>query len=98
MVVTPLTLFPKGSFSYLPFGLIKIMIDGKTLSSVLAKMGKDSEVAKDAKVEVQMPDGKMYGIAEIGLMENLYLNTIKTHTIVLKLEQEPNPKSRSDRL
>ena len=45
-----------------------------------------------------MPDGKMYGIAEIGLMENLYLNTIKTHTIVLKLEQEPNPKSRSDRL
>jgi hypothetical protein len=47
------------------------MINGQTLASVLDKLITKSEVAKNARIQVQMPNGDLHDIAEIKLMENI---------------------------
>jgi hypothetical protein len=49
------------------------MINGQTLASVLDKLITKSEVAKNARIQVQMPNGDLHDIAEIKLMENMLI-------------------------
>ena len=46
------------------------MIKGKTLRHTLDKFLKNSEVAKEARVQVCLPNGEFYDITGIQLMEN----------------------------
>jgi hypothetical protein len=70
------------------------MINGKTLTLVLDKFMK-GEVAQNARVQVQMPNGDLHDIIEIKLMENmLFNNKFETHRIVLKTEEQRHLMSK----
>jgi len=70
------------------------MINGKTLTLVLDKIMK-GEVAQNARVQVQMPNGDLHDIIEIKLMENMLLNNkFETHRIVLKTEEQRHLMSK----
>jgi hypothetical protein len=70
------------------------MINGKTLTLVLDKFMK-GEVAQNARVQVQMPNGDLHDIIEIKLMENMLLNNkFETHRIVLKTEEQRHLMSK----
>ena len=49
------------------------MINGKTLATVLDKLLTKSEVAQNARIQVQMPNGDLHDITEIKLMEKYIL-------------------------
>ena len=70
------------------------MIHGKTLLSVLEKFIKKSEVAGNARIQVQMPNGDLHDITEIRLMENMLIGKTETHRIVLKTEKEKHKMSK----
>ena len=70
------------------------MIHGKTLLSVLEKFIKKSEVAANARIQVQMPNGDLHDISEIRLMENMLIGKTETHRIVLKTEKEKHKMSK----
>jgi len=70
------------------------MIHGKTLLSVLEKFIKKSEVAGNARIQVQMPNGDLHDITEIRLMENMLIGKTETHRIVLKTEKERHKMSK----
>jgi len=69
------------------------MIDGKTLQTILAKF-LESEVAKFARVQVQMPNGDLHDISQIKLMENMIVGGHETHRIVLKTEKQKHMMSK----
>jgi hypothetical protein len=70
------------------------MINGKTLTLVLDKFMK-GEIAQNARVQVQMPNGDLHDIIEIKLMENMLLNNkFETHRIVLKTEEQRHLMSK----
>jgi hypothetical protein len=61
------------------------MVDGKLLAKVVDYFMK-SEIAKNARVQVQMPNGELRDIATIKLMENKLVGLYETHRIVLVTE------------
>jgi hypothetical protein len=70
------------------------MINGKTLLQVLERFIKKSEVAGNARIQVQMPNGDLHDISEIRLMENMLIGKTETHRIVLKTEKEKHKMSK----
>ena len=70
------------------------MIHGKTLLDVLQRFTKNSEVAQNARIQVQMPNGDLHDITEIRLMENMLIGKTETHRIVLKTEKEKHKMSK----
>ena len=70
------------------------MIHGKTLLDVLQRFTKNSEVAQNARIQVQMPNGDLHDITEIRLMENMVIGQTETHRIVLKTEKERHKMSK----
>ena len=70
------------------------MIHGKTLLTVLEKFINKSEVAGNARIQVQMPNGDLHDITEIKLMENMLIGKTETHRIVLKTEVERHKMSK----
>ena len=70
------------------------MIHGKTLLTVLERFIKKSEVAGNARIQVQMPNGDLHYITEIKLMENILIGNTETHRIVLKTEKEKHKMSK----
>ncbi|NBW57797.1 hypothetical protein EBR43_08440 [bacterium] len=70
------------------------MIHGKTLLTVLEKFINKSEVAANARIQVQMPNGDLHDISEIKLMENMLIGNTETHRIVLKTEKEKHKMSK----
>jgi hypothetical protein len=70
------------------------MINGKTFALVLDKFMK-SEIAQNARIQVQMPNGDLHDITEINLMENMLIgNRFETHRIVLKTETQKHLMSK----
>jgi len=61
------------------------MVDGKLLARIVDYFMK-SEIAKNARVQVQMPNGELRDIATIKLMENKLIGLYETHRIVLVTE------------
>lgn len=70
------------------------MINSKTLAMVLDKLLKKSEVAQNARIQVQMPNGDLHDITEIKLMENMLLGLYETHRIVLVTEPQKHKMSK----
>jgi hypothetical protein len=70
------------------------MINGKTLATVLDKLLIKSEVAQNARIQVQMPNGDLHDITEIKLMENMLLGLYETHRIVLVTEPQKHKMSK----
>ena len=63
------------------------MISGKLLRQTLDKFMK-GEVAQNARVQVCLPNGEMYDITGIQLMENKLLGVRETHRLVITIEPE----------
>ena len=70
------------------------MINGKTLATVLDKFLTKSEVAHNARIQVQMPNGDLHDITEIKLMENMLIASSETHRIVLVTEPQKHKMSK----
>ena len=62
-------------------------MNGKLLRQTLDKFMK-SPVAQEARVQVVLPNGELYDITGVQLMENKLLGVRETHRIVITLEPE----------
>jgi hypothetical protein len=63
------------------------MFTGKLLRQVLDKFLK-AEVAKNARVQVVLPNGEFYDITGIDLMENKLIGIRESHRLILKINKE----------
>ena len=61
-------------------------ITGKILDHVLKKFMK-AEVAKSARVQVELPNGEIYDMTDILLLENRILGDSETHRLVFRCEK-----------
>ena len=62
------------------------MIDGKTFRQGLDKF-MQSEVTKNARVQIQLPNGEFYDIVGIKLLENKIIGSKETHRLVLSCQK-----------
>ena len=62
------------------------MIDGKTFRQGLDKFLK-AEVTKNARVQIQLPNGEFYDIVGIKLLENKIIGSKDTHRLVLSCQK-----------
>ena len=62
------------------------MIDGKTFRQGLDKFFK-SPTCQGARVQIELPNGDMYDLTAMMLLENRVLGTRETHRLVLKAEK-----------
>jgi hypothetical protein len=63
-------------------------ITGKILNHVLKKFMK-AEVAQNARVQVELPNGDMYDMTDILLLENAILGNNETHRLVFRCRKSP---------
>ena len=61
-------------------------ITGKILDHILKKFMK-AEVAQNARVQVELPNGEMYDMTDILLLENQILGDSETHRLVFRCEK-----------
>ena len=59
------------------------MINGKDFRQIIDKF-LVSPSAQEARVQVELPDGKFMDITEISLLENRILGSKETHRLVFK--------------
>ena len=64
------------------------MLRGKLLRQALDKFLKKSEVAKEARVQVCLPNGELFDITGIDLMENKLIGNRETHRLVITIDRE----------
>ena len=62
------------------------MIDGKTFNQGLQKFMK-AEVTKNARVQIQLPNGEFYDIAGINFLKIKLLVVKETHRLVFLLRK-----------
>ena len=63
-------------------------ITGKILNHVMKKFMK-AEVAQNARVQVELPNGEIYDMTEILLLENAILGDNETHRLVVRCKKSP---------
>jgi len=63
-------------------------ITGKILNHVIKKF-MVSEVAQNARVQVELPNGEMYDMTDILLLENVILGDSETHRLVFRCRKSP---------
>ena len=67
------------------------MLKAKELASALAKIMKNSEVGKNARIQVRLPQGEyrsphgIFDVVEVKLMQNNVLGHSETHRIIFEL-------------
>ena len=62
------------------------MIDGKTFRQALDKF-MIAKVTKNARIQVQLPNGEFYDIIGIKLLENKIIGSKDTHRLVLSCQK-----------
>ena len=73
------------------------MIDGKTFRHGLDKFMK-AEVTKNARMQVQLPNGEFYDIVGIKLLENKIIGSKETHRLVFLCEKEKSKMGKVIRM
>jgi hypothetical protein len=63
-------------------------ITGKILNHVLKKFMK-AEVSQNARVQVELPNGEIYDMTEVMLLENAILGDNETHRLVFRCKKSP---------
>ena len=61
-------------------------ITGKILDHVLKKFMK-AEVAQNARVQVELPNGEIYDMTDILLLENAIIGDNETHRLVFRCQK-----------
>ena len=59
---------------------------GKVLDKILKKF-MAAEVTKEARVQIELPNGELYDLKEIQLLENAILGDSETHRLVIQCEK-----------
>ena len=59
---------------------------GKVLDKILKKF-MAAEVTKEARVQIELPNGELYDLKEIQLLENAILGDSETHRLVFRCEE-----------
>ena len=67
-------------------------MSGKILEHVLRKFMK-AEVSKNARVQVELPNGECYDITDILLLENMVLGDNETHRLVFRCRRHTYNKN-----
>ena len=63
-------------------------ITGKILNHVIKKF-MVAEVAQNARVQVELPNGEIYDMSEVLLLENAILGDNETHRLVFRCKKSP---------
>jgi len=63
-------------------------ITGKILDHVIKKFMK-AEVAQNARVQIELPNGEIYDMTDILLLENAILGDNETHRLVFRCKKSP---------
>ena len=63
-------------------------ITGKILDHVMKKFMK-AEVAQNARVQVELPNGEIYDMTEVLLLENAILGDSETQRLVFRCKKSP---------
>ena len=61
-------------------------ITGKILNHVMKKFMK-AEVAQNARVQVELPNGEIYDMTQVLLLENAILGDSETHRLVFRCKK-----------
>ena len=61
-------------------------ISGKMLDMMLRRFMK-AEVSKNARVQIELPNGEMYDFTGMQLLENRLIGDNETHRLVIKCEK-----------
>ena len=61
-------------------------ITGKILNHVMKKFMK-AEVAQNARVQVELPNGEIYDMTQVLLLENRILGDSETHRLVFRCQK-----------
>jgi len=64
------------------------MLKGKLLRQALDKFLKNSEVSQNARVQVCLPNGELYDVIGIQLMENKIIGNRESHRLVITIDKE----------
>ena len=59
------------------------MVDGRQLKKAIDKF-MQSPVCLDARVQIELPNGEMYDLTTMTLLENRLLGSSETHRLVLR--------------
>ncbi len=66
----------------------KLMLKGKLLRQALDKFLKNSEVAANARVQVCLPNGELFDVIGLQLMENKIIGNRESHRLVITIDRE----------
>ena len=67
------------------------MLKGRDLFPILERFlgtKQKSSVAQDARVQIRTPDGRLYDIVGVNLVENKILGARETHRLVITTHEE----------
>lgn len=70
------------------WSILQPMLTGKNLRQILEKFMKGGETAKNARVQVCLPNGEFYDISSIKLLQNKLLGVRETHRLVFTITPE----------
>ena len=62
------------------------MVDGRQLKKAIDKF-MQSPVCLDARVQIELPNGEMYDLTTMTLLENRLLGSSETHRLVLRCSE-----------
>jgi hypothetical protein len=64
------------------------MLKSQEVEKIIKKFNDKSTVAKEARVSIKTPDGRMWDIHSMFLAENKIIGARETHRIVIKVGPE----------
>ena len=66
---------------------------GKVLDKILKKF-MAAEVSKEARVQIELPNGELYDFIGMQLLENIILGDSETHRLVIQCEKPVHPMGK----
>ena len=66
---------------------------GKTLDHLI-KQFMTAEVCKEARVQIELPNGELYDFTGMQLLENVIIGDNETHRLVIQCEKPIHPMGK----
>ena len=68
-------------------------VTGKILNHLLKRF-MESEVVKEARVQIELPNGELYDFKGIQLLENVIIGDRESHRLVIQCEKPVHPMGK----
>ena len=69
---------------------------GKVLNHLIKKF-MTAEVSKEARVQIELPNGELYDFTGMQLLENVIIGDHETHRLVIPCEKPVHPMGKITR-